>query len=271
MSDSSVLDGYKRAVAEFFDARDNYSRSELHARMASRLVRLAAPQPSERVLDIATGTGFVAIPAARLVGEQGYVLGVDISAGMLEQGARDVMAAGLYNIQLMQADAETLDYPAGSFDLITCCNALPYMRDIPASLRRWHTLLRPGGRLAFNCWTENAHATGHLLRTLAATYGIRVPIVGRETGTPERCRTTVMAAGFAQAEVIVEPSALYLSIEQLGDVLDSALKNPLFGIAPDDVSRLNDLRDIYLAAAHSDAVQKSLKGEMGAYFVLAYK
>jgi ubiquinone/menaquinone biosynthesis C-methylase UbiE len=41
---------------------------EIHARLADRLVRVAVPQPNERVLDIATGTGFVAIPVVRLVG-----------------------------------------------------------------------------------------------------------------------------------------------------------------------------------------------------------
>lgn len=42
----------------------------------------------------------------------------------------------------------------GSFDLVVCCNALPYMSDVPAVLRHWHSLLRAGGRLAFNCWVE---------------------------------------------------------------------------------------------------------------------
>jgi ubiquinone/menaquinone biosynthesis C-methylase UbiE len=84
-----VLDEYKRAIAEHFDARTDYSRSKTHARLANRLVRLAAPQPDERVLDIATGTGFVAILAAQLVGERGTVVGVDISTGMLETCRRN--------------------------------------------------------------------------------------------------------------------------------------------------------------------------------------
>ena len=72
MASPIVLAEYKRAIAEHFDARTDYSRSKTHARLANRLVRLAAPQPDERVLDIATGTGFVAILAAQLVGERGY-------------------------------------------------------------------------------------------------------------------------------------------------------------------------------------------------------
>jgi len=150
-----VLAEYKRAIAEHFDARTDYSRSKTHARLANRLVRLAAPQSDERVLDIATGTGFVAILAAQLVGKRGTVVGVDISTGMLEQATEAIVAAGVSNIELIQADAETLDYSVGSFDLIFCCNALPYMTDVPAALRLWHSLLRPGGRLAFNCWRRN--------------------------------------------------------------------------------------------------------------------
>jgi ubiquinone/menaquinone biosynthesis C-methylase UbiE len=121
------LDGYKRAVAEHFDGRTDYSRSEIHRRLADRLIRLAAPQRNERVLDVATGTGFVAIEVAHLVGEHGRVVGVDISPGMLAQAAKAVAAASLGNVELVRADAEALDYPPASFDLVICCNALPYM------------------------------------------------------------------------------------------------------------------------------------------------
>lgn len=271
MATSSVQDRYKSAVSEFFDARANYSGSELHARMAEHFVQFAAPRPGERVLDIATGTGFVSIPAARLVGARGSVVGVDISAGMLKQAADAVKAAGLSNIQLVQEDAESLDYPAGRFDLITCCNALPYMADVPGALRNWYALLAPDGRLAFNCWAEESYATGHLLRTIAAARGIRVAAIGRETGTPERCRAILAAAGFERQEVHVESTASFFSADRLEDVLESALKNPLFGISSGDISHVEDLRDEYMAKAQSSPVREGIDAEMGAYFVLACK
>lgn len=266
-----VLDEYRRAIAEHFDARTDYSRSKTHARLADRLVRLAAPQPDERVLDIATGTGFVAIRAARLVGERGTVVGVDISTGMLDQAAKAIVAAGVGNIQLMQADAETLDYPAGSFDLIFCCNALPYMTDVPAALRLWHSLLRPGGRLAFNCWAEESYATGHLLRAIAARHGILIAVVGQDTGTPERCRAVLAAAGFVRTEVVAEPTATFFSVEQLEAIPEMAVKNPLYGITPSDASRLSALLDAYMTDARSPSVRECIDAEMGAYFVLAHK
>jgi|SRR5450631_1080384 len=266
-----VLDEYKRAIAEHFDARTDYSRSKSHARLADRLVRLAAPQPDERVLDIATGTGFVAILAAQLVGERGRVVGVDISAGMLDQAAEAIVASGVGNIDLIQADAETLDYSAGSFDLIFCCNALPYMTDVPAALRLWHSLLRPGGRLAFNCWAEHSYASGHLLRAIAARHGILVALVGQDIGTCERCRAVLAAAGFVRPEVVAEPTATFFSADQLEAIPEMAVKNRLYGITPSDASRLSDLRDEYITEARSTSVRKSIDAEVGAYFVLAHK
>lgn len=264
-----VLDEYKRAIAEHFDARTDYSRSTSHARLADRLVRLAAPKPHEQVLDIATGTAFVAILAARLVGERGRVVGVDISAGMLDQAAQAVAAAGVANVDLIQADAETLNLAAGSFDLIVCCNALPYMTDVPAALRLWHSLLRPGGRLAFNCWAEHSYATGHLLRAIAARHGIRVAVVGQDTGTRERCRSVLADAGFVRSEVLAEFTANFFSAEQLEAIPEMAVTNLLYGITPSDASRLRDLRDEYLSEARSESVRESIDAEVGAYFVLA--
>jgi ubiquinone/menaquinone biosynthesis C-methylase UbiE len=236
MVSAIAFDGYKRAVAEYFDSRTDYNRSELHARLADRLVRLAAPQPNERVLDIATGTGFVAIPAARLVGERGTVVGVDSSTGMLDQAAQAVAAASLSNVELMQADAEALNHPASSFDLIVCCNALPYMTDVRAALRHWHALLRPGGRLAFNCWAEHSYVTGHLLRAVAARHGIRVAVIGRDIGTRDRCRGVLADAGFVAPEVVAEPTGTFFSADQLEAAVEAAMKNPLYGITLSDAT-----------------------------------
>ena len=271
MASPIILDDYKRAIAEHFDARTDYSRSKTHARLADRLVRLATPQPDERVLDVATGTGFVAISAAQLVGERGRVVGVDISAGMQDQAKVAIVAAAVSNIELIHADAETLDYAAGSFDLIFCCNALPYMNDVPAALRLWHTLLRPGGRLAFNCWAEESYATGHLLRAFAAGHRIRVAAVGQDTGTPERCRAVLAAAGFVRAEVVAERTAAFFSVDQLEAIPEMAVKNPLYRITPGDASRLSNLLDAYISEARSPSVRECIDAEVGAYFVLAYK
>ena len=50
-------DEYKQSVAEFFNLRQDYNKDDFHKRHADRLVAIARPQPGERVLDVATGTG----------------------------------------------------------------------------------------------------------------------------------------------------------------------------------------------------------------------
>ena len=66
-----------------------------------------------------------AIAAAQIVGPSGRVIGVDISALMLEQARSKVEALGLSNVSFQLADAEALNYPANSFDQILCANTFP--------------------------------------------------------------------------------------------------------------------------------------------------
>jgi ubiquinone/menaquinone biosynthesis C-methylase UbiE len=82
---------------------------------ARGLVDLADPRPGERVLDVACGTGAVARAAARRVGADGTVTGVDVNAGMLAT-ARATDAA----IEWRQADASALPFSDRTFDVVLC-------------------------------------------------------------------------------------------------------------------------------------------------------
>lgn len=139
MSQQADLNQYKQQVIADFNTRTNYD-NEFRYRFADPLVKLAQLQKGQHVLDIATGTGIVAIAATQIVGNQGKVIGVDISSGMLAQAQRKIDAAGLQNIELIEADADYLNFPDDSFDAILCSSAIVYLTDIPASLRQWSTL-----------------------------------------------------------------------------------------------------------------------------------
>ncbi|MGA2266631.1 MAG: methyltransferase domain-containing protein [Phycisphaerae bacterium] len=146
MATPMVLDEYKQAIAKHFDARTDYTRSKTHARLANRLVRLAAPQPDERVLDIATGTGFVAIPAAQLVGKRGTVVGVDISSGMVAQARKNVaQASGSAAIEIIEAAAASLPFPDDSFEAVVSTGVMHHWKDPAADLNEIHRVLKPGG------------------------------------------------------------------------------------------------------------------------------
>ena len=153
MSYPIELDEYKQQVADLYSHRSsNYDDGDWHPRIAHRLVEYAQLSQGQQILDIAIGTGMVAIEAAQIVGNEGQVIGIDISTGMLEQARRKVELLGLCNIEFRLADAEALDFPLNTFDCIFCSSALIWMSDLLGVLQLWHQFLKPGGLLGFHAW-----------------------------------------------------------------------------------------------------------------------
>ena len=98
------LDKFKREIAAAYDRRqETYDRGKAgnwHYNLACRLVECSDLQAGNRVLDLATGTGMVAIEAAKKVGDSGQVIGVDIASGLLQVAQRKINKVKLNNIKL---------------------------------------------------------------------------------------------------------------------------------------------------------------------------
>jgi ubiquinone/menaquinone biosynthesis C-methylase UbiE len=120
------------------------------------LMALAAPQPQERVLDVACGTGLVALAAAEAVGPQGHVLGTDLSDHMVDAARQRASQRGLRQLGFARMDAEQLALPDGGFDLALCALGLMYVPDPARALREMHRVLRPGGRLVVVVWGDRS-------------------------------------------------------------------------------------------------------------------
>jgi len=109
------------------------------------LQRLEASHPAT-ILDIATGTGDLAILAARMLQPQ-RITGVDISHGMLELGREKVKKAGLEKrISLEEGDSAHLPFPDGSFDAVTSAFGVRNFEHLEAGLSEMARILKPGGR-----------------------------------------------------------------------------------------------------------------------------
>jgi demethylmenaquinone methyltransferase/2-methoxy-6-polyprenyl-1,4-benzoquinol methylase len=106
------------------------------------LVSRVPAGPSDRVLDVATGTGAVARELVRT--KSCRVVGVDQSAGMLAEARQRVNGS----VELVEASAERLPFAAGEFDALTFTYLLRYVDDVPATLRELARVVRPGATVA---------------------------------------------------------------------------------------------------------------------------
>lgn len=122
-----------------------------------RLLTLAAPSTGETVLDVASGTGLMALAVADRVGPRGQVIGVDISERMVVASQQRADALALDNAIFQRMDGEQLDFVDASFDLVLCALGLMYMPDPDQALREIQRVLRPGGRVVLAVWGERSH------------------------------------------------------------------------------------------------------------------
>ncbi|MBD2774149.1 class I SAM-dependent methyltransferase [Iningainema sp. BLCCT55] len=202
---------YKQQLLADFNSRTNYDSGRFYAPVANRLIEFANMQTGQQVLDVATGTGIVALSAAQIVGASGKVIGVDISAGMLSYAKQKLAATGLENVEFIEADAEHLKFSDNSFDRILCSLAICYLTDIPAALQQWYRFLKPGAMVAFNAWAETAFPPSVLFRQVAQRYGIEIPNPNEPLGTLERCYQLLQQIGFKDIEVQSEQFGWYFT------------------------------------------------------------
>jgi arsenite methyltransferase len=107
----------------------------------------AALQPGEVVLDIGSGGGLDALIAARQVGPQGKVIGVDMTPEMLERARRAAAAAGFGHVEFRQGQADALPVESGSVDVILSNCVINLTPDKGQVFQEAWRVLRPGGRL----------------------------------------------------------------------------------------------------------------------------
>jgi ubiquinone/menaquinone biosynthesis C-methylase UbiE len=132
---------------KFGEAAADYAASSVHAKGLSlaRLVELVAPQPSWRVLDIATGAGHAALAFAPHVAK---VTASDITPEMLAEAKRLARERKLGNVVTAPAAAQDLPFPDRSFNLVTCRLAAHHFPDPAAFVREAYRVLIPGDTFA---------------------------------------------------------------------------------------------------------------------------
>ncbi len=158
----------------------SFGRDILWRKRVVWALRAIAPQ---RLLDVATGTGDLAIAAATL--RPRSIVGIDVSAGMLNLATDKIRRQGLdKTISVQRADAEHLPFPDASFDAVTVAFGVRNFADLNGGLREMARVLRRGGVAAI---LEFSKPAGSFIRALFAAYSRSVipSLGGAISGNPE--------------------------------------------------------------------------------------
>ena len=134
------------SVAERYDVMNDLMSLGLHRAWKAFALAITRPRPGERILDVATGSGDLALALCRRTRPGGEVWISDINRRMLERGRDRLLDAGLA-VPAVQCDAERLPFAAGTFDCVTVGFGLRNMTRKDAALAEMTRVLKPGGRL----------------------------------------------------------------------------------------------------------------------------
>jgi demethylmenaquinone methyltransferase / 2-methoxy-6-polyprenyl-1,4-benzoquinol methylase len=136
------------SVAEKYDLMNDVMSLGIHHLWKRFTLEMCGLRPGHRVLDLAGGTGDLALRQAALVGESGTVILADINAAMLARGRDRMIDKGYVDrVQSVQCNAEILPFADNYFDCITIAFGLRNITDKGAALASMQRVLKPGGRL----------------------------------------------------------------------------------------------------------------------------
>jgi demethylmenaquinone methyltransferase / 2-methoxy-6-polyprenyl-1,4-benzoquinol methylase len=136
------------SVAPRYDLMNDLMSLGLHRLWKRFAIARTGLRPGQRALDVAAGSGDLALGLARKVGSAGRVVVTDVNARMLAAGRDRLYDAGVAgNVDFVQADAEALPFVARSFHCVTIGFGLRNVTDTAAALRSMFGVLKPGGRL----------------------------------------------------------------------------------------------------------------------------
>ncbi len=151
-----VSHGIWEAMAPGWDERHAYFE-EIARPVTERMLARLAPLSGEKILELAAGTGIVAMAAAPLVGPRGKVIVSDFSTAMVEAAARRAQQLGLDNTECRVLDAEALELPDRCVDGVVCRWGYMLMADPGAALAETRRVLRDGGRVVCAVFSGPEH------------------------------------------------------------------------------------------------------------------
>lgn len=175
------------SIAPAYDFMNRAMTMGIDRLWRAKAVRQISRRCPRKILDVATGTGDLAILLGKKIPDSD-VTGVDLSAGMVEFGVKKVEKAGLADrVKLSVADCLELPFEDNTFDCITVAYGVRNFADLAAGYREMYRVLRPGGSL---CVIELSTPVNPVVKPLYMVYtrGV-IPAVGRLVSKDSRAYT----------------------------------------------------------------------------------
>lgn len=226
----AVADVYETTGPVFFD------------HFGGLLVEHAGVRRSDRVLDLAAGSGAVSVPALAAAGPQGSLLAVDVSPAMVRRLSARLETTGHPHARAVVGDIGSLGPATGPVDVVLCGFALFFLPEPHAALQSWIALLRPGGRLAVSTWGREDPVFA-ALRADLADLGVDTTRRTETYDDAASLRTALEAVGLQEASVLsVE---LDLRLRDVDELLEWASTHGAWGW----LQQLDGLRTARLRAS----------------------
>ncbi|CEI66912.1 hypothetical protein FVEN_g8560 [Fusarium venenatum] len=234
----SSAESQTAAAQRMYTERAHNYEDSWHPDYSRRFMELVPIRQGDLVLDLACGTGLEAIIAADRVGDDGIVVGVDITDAMLAMARNKLNHDGRLarRVKLVQYNVTDLTgcphVTEGSFDLVICSSAFVLFDEPEKVIGHWHKYLKPGGRVAIDITHEYNLRAGLLLETVAQRLGMSFPANRSWIKSKDSFSDILKNRGFIiekaqELEKIVGLGSTYISVDQADEQFDFVVNGPL--------------------------------------------
>lgn len=164
------------SIASKYDVLNHVLSGGIDYGWRKKVINILKNHQPKRILDVATGTGDLAIAALKLHPEK--ITGIDISAGMLAVGKKKIADKKQdHIIELMQADSTSMPFEDGSFDAVTVAFGVRNFENLEKGLKEMHRVLRPGGIMVILEFSQPQHFP---VKQLYGLYTRKIlPVIGQ--------------------------------------------------------------------------------------------
>ena len=153
--------------------------------VGEKLLQEVDLREGDQVLDVATGSGEPGLDAAKRVGSDGRVIGVDSSEAMLVTAQEKAQNLGVKNYETRHLEASALPFDSNYFDAVTCRFGVMFFPDMLSGLKEMVRVLKPERRLVVSVWGPQDKGRAEIVRTLRELFDLPHP--GPDAVTPYRC------------------------------------------------------------------------------------